>query len=128
MRRTLGRSVFWLGLFIWLAGAATAANADATYDYIGSNFTSIMPGFCPTGTLCTPLYTTGDSVTGDVVLANPLPPSVAGGTNYENGGIYFVGEAINQSFVFTDQVLSFSFTDGVNTITSDQNIGGGASV
>jgi hypothetical protein len=122
MRRTLGRSAFWLGMSIWLAGAATAAHADVTYDYMGSDFTSIVPYVCPVGLgtppPCTPMYTTSDSVTGDVVLANPLPPSSVGGAIYENGGLYIAGEALNSSFSFTDQVVSYSFTDGVNTITN----------
>jgi hypothetical protein len=122
MRRTLGRSAFWLGLFTWLAGAATAAQADVTYDYMGSDFTNIVPYVCPVGPgtppPCTPLYTTSDSVTGNVVLANPLPPSSVGGAVYENGGLYIAGAALNSSFSFTDQVVSYSFTDGVNTITN----------
>lgn len=45
MRRTLGlSSAFGVALFIALAGA-TAAKADVTYNYQGSNFTSIILDF-----------------------------------------------------------------------------------
>ena len=83
MRRTLGRSAFWLALFVWLAGAA-AANADVMYDYSGNILTSNTG--MPAG-----------SISGDIVLANPLPAS----TETDN-----------------PVIKSFSFTDGVNTITN----------
>jgi hypothetical protein len=102
MRRTLGHShAFWLGLLIWLAGAATAVNASVTYDYQGSDFTSIVPTICPTnGSSCAPAFTKNESITGDIVFANSLPPSVLG------------------NFIENPPYQSFSFTDGVNTITN----------
>ena len=87
MRRTLGRSGFWLGLLIGLTGTATAANADVMYDYAGSLlFSNGVP--------------TGRSITGDIVLANPIPPS----TEIDNPTL--------SSF------QSFSFTDGISTISN----------
>jgi len=91
MRRTLARSsLFALGL---LAGAAIAvsrtAMASVEYDFAGGNFTSVAAP-----------YTTSDQVTGEVILPNPLPPSTAG---------IFFGSPSD---------LSFSFSDGVNTITN----------
>jgi hypothetical protein len=77
----------------------------------------------------------GNSVAGDIVLANPLPLSSSGGivngavVNGNSSLLYVTGEASSQSFSFLDQVLSFSFTDGVDTITNSMpgvnSIGGG---
>ncbi len=90
MRRTLRRSAFWLGLSIWLAGAATAANADVTYDYNGNLLTPTAGGF-----------PAGHSITGDIVVSSALPPSSLNAT-----------PAI-ASFSFTDGVDMISNTNGI---------------
>jgi hypothetical protein len=96
MRRTLSRSAFWLGLFIRLAAAATAAHADVTYYYTGNPFTTITPTMCPGAAApasCV-LYNNSQFISGDVVYSSPAAA---------NAG---------------DAPVSFSFTDGVNTITN----------
>jgi hypothetical protein len=111
MRRTLRRSAFWLGLFIWLAAATTAANADVTYYYTGSPLTNIMPGMCPGAappSSCV-LYNPSDFIAGDVVLSSPLPDSVAGFSPTLPANVGVGSPVVLQSF---------SFTDGVNTITN----------
>jgi hypothetical protein len=86
MCRTLGRSAFWLGLFIWLVAATTAANADVTYDYTGNVLTPTAGDF-----------PAGQSITGNIVVSSALPPS---------------------SLDATPAIDSFSFTDGVDTISN----------
>lgn len=65
---------------------------SATYTYIGHNFVS------PTG-----LYTTADHVTAYIEFASALPPNLGTPAGASNS---------------IPKVVSFSFTDGVNTISS----------
>jgi len=65
--------------------AATTARADVEYEYTGNDFT-VADG----------LFTTADSVTGDVILNNSLPPSQS----------------------TSPSVVSYSFSDGVDTFTN----------
>jgi hypothetical protein len=98
MRRTLGRNSV-IGLLIAGAGALMGITpvvaAPVEYDYTGSNFTNF---FCTCGS--SGAYTTGDKVTGDIVLNTPLAPS----------SVTFLTSP--------SQFSSFSFSDGVDTITN----------
>lgn len=77
-----------------LASASLCAHADVTYDYTGNYFTNVTNGGGPA-------YTTSDRVTGSVTLSQALAPD----TQYTSGVDGF-------------SVLSFSFSDGVQTITN----------
>jgi hypothetical protein len=87
---------------ICISLGASQARA-AVYSYTGD----LLAPFAPFPFLCPPgdapsscvLFQPGDLVTGQVVLSNPLPPSVAG-------------------FSPDPQSFTFSFTDGVDTITN----------
>jgi hypothetical protein len=83
-------SVF--SLLIPLTLAKRAAADTVTYSYTGSDFESVAPYWAS-------LYTTSDSITGTLVLSAALPDSLPSGTN----------EAA--------LVLSYSFSDGVQTLT-----------
>jgi hypothetical protein len=79
---------------LMLVAAVNVANASTVYTYTGNNFLGIIDNTPPAGT-----YTTSMSVTGSFTLQNPLPAN---------------------SLVtdITANVLSFSFSDGRNTITN----------
>jgi hypothetical protein len=78
---------FGFGLLILISFAgATAAKADVMYDYSGNVLDTTND------------YPAGHSISGDFVLANPLPASA---------------ETDNSVF------QSFEFTDGINTITNN---------
>jgi hypothetical protein len=77
-----------------LISASLGARADVTYDYTGNDFTTFNNDGGP-------LYTTSDRVTGSVTLSQALAPN----TQYISGVDGF-------------SVLSFSFSDGVQTITN----------
>jgi hypothetical protein len=89
---------------IVLAGLAARAIAAVEYDYTGSNFTtSQCADLIHPGASCTPLFTTSEQVTGDVVFNSPLTPDTANS--------FPVGLGIPLPFAFT-------LSDGVDTILS----------
>lgn len=69
--------------------AAAPAKADVIYTYTGNNFTDVF----------TAGYTTSDKITGTLTLSSALPSSLSTLTNE------------------SALVVSYSFTDGVNTFT-----------
>jgi hypothetical protein len=85
-----------LGTAVAIGGIISPAGAaPVEYDYTGTNFTSVT---CLAGS-CTPATTptTSNQITGDVVIDGGLPAA---------------------SVTTNPTISSFSFTDGVNTITS----------
>jgi hypothetical protein len=90
--RTLAAAPLALAVALF---TATPAEASAIYTYTGNNF-NLVSVFGPTTPADT--YTTADRVTLDMELAAPL--------------------AANLSALTTVTPLSFTFTDGVNTITA----------
>jgi hypothetical protein len=71
-----------------LGSAISTARAAVEYDFIGGNFTFV-----------TGAYTTADRVTGEITLPSPLAPS-------------------SNVFLGRTNSFSFSFSDGVNTISN----------
>jgi hypothetical protein len=74
------------------------AMADSTYEYTGANYTLIVDNTPPAGTN----YTTSDSVTGTFVVAVALAPNMP---LTDIGG----------------SVLTYSFSDGANTLTESNS-------
>ena len=77
-------------VLIALGSFGSAARADVVYEYSGSNFTSFSGG-----------YTSGDSISGSLVLASAL------------------GDNLNLASV---NPTSFSFSDGIQTISNTSNL------
>lgn len=74
-------------------GMASQASAIAIYTYTGNNFDTIGDSFPPSGS-----YTTADSVSGSITMANPIGPNQT-------------GVSLNPN------LISYSFTDGRTAIT-----------
>ena len=77
-------------LFLLSLGFVTTVSADVTYEYTGNDFTTV---FTPSGA---GPYTTSDFISGSFTVASPLAADFTGTIN----------------------PVSFSFTDGVQTITN----------
>jgi hypothetical protein len=103
MKSRLSAALVAGGFALWLS--ASQARADTIYTYTGNDFTAIED---PTASAVT--YTTSMSITGSLTVAGPL------GANLPLTNI-------------TTQVLSFSFSDGVNTLTNlNTDFGGETSI
>lgn len=90
----LSHAVLLAGL---LLSPAIPAVADTTYTYTGNGFTQLDSGTS---------YTSSSSITGSITFASPLDPDL--------------GNQFMAGFVFASPItyLSFSFSDGLQTITN----------
>jgi hypothetical protein len=97
----LSKTIF-LGLVLTvLQLSGGVAQANATYDYSGMTYGTINNFTPPCGTGVCADYTSGMRVTGSFTVQTALPPNFSG------------------SLAGNPNLLSWSFSDGVNTLTSE---------
>jgi uncharacterized delta-60 repeat protein len=86
----------------YLGDPATASTGAATYHYTGAYFDTIQNFHPPCGNTPCSAYTNAMRVTGEFTVASPLAPNL-----------------LNQDIAA--QITSFSFTDGVQTLSSSDS-------